>query len=56
MPKAQNPTKTLKGDKKRRREMDYEEAYKLWRKIGPILATIFVLIFVYFTYHISYNS
>ncbi len=56
MPKQQKPTKTLKGDQRRRREIEYEEAYKVWRKIGPFLAILCVFLIVYSTYYITYKS
>ena len=55
MQKKQN-AKSLKGAQKRKREYGYEEANKIWMKIGPVLIVSFLLLFVYSIYYITYKS
>jgi len=45
-------TEELKGEKKRKRYREYQEAAQFWLKLAPVLLILFLLMIVYFTYQI----
>ncbi len=45
-------TEELKGEKKRRRYREYQEAAQFWIKLAPFILVFLLLMIVYFTYNI----
>lgn len=43
-------TEELKGEKKRKRMKEYEEAERVLKKYAPYVLGGFLLLFIYFTY------
>ena len=48
-------TEELKGEKKRKRMKEYEEAERVLKKYAPYILGGFLLLFIYFTYKMFYN-